>query len=327
MQRRWARSAVMVLAMSGVSGCAPTTPTLHAPLRIAHELWAGYYPLDAIAADSASPLRLETRVVESSDRLFAEFAAGTYDGIAASVVDLLRLQQTATDLRIVGCTDESAGADAIVARGGVQSAASLAGKRVGVSLGTFSEMLVDEMLRRAGLARSDVTLLDVDGQSVPAQLRAGRIDAGQTWEPYLSQLPADSFPVLFTTRDTPRLVLQCLAFHDRVIRADPARIRALINAIGQQGDTLVRTPGLIRERAARAVGRPVDDMPSIFGVHWLSLEENRRLLGTNEHVGELATITEPHLRFLAATGALRARPDLNTIVRADLLPTSARPTP
>lgn len=327
MQWRWARVAVISLTISGVGGCAPSAPAPRAPLRIAHELWAGYYPLDAIAGDSASAVQVEARVVEPSDRLFAEFAAGTYDGIAASIVDLLRLQQTAPDLRIVGCTDESAGADAIVARGAVQSAASLAGKRVGVSLGTFSEMLLEEMLRRAGLARSDVTLVDADAASVPAHLRAGHIDAGETWEPYLSQLPADSFPVLFSTRDTPGLVLQCLAFHERVIRADPARIRELINAIVQQGDLLVRSPELLRERAARALNRPVDDMPVIRGVRWLSLAENRRLLGTRERAGELLTMTEPHLRFLAATGALRTRPDLSTIVRSDLLPTPAGTAP
>lgn len=323
---RACRAMIGIVAL-GVAGCSPSTPAPAVPLRVAHELWAGYYPLDALSADSSPNALVRATVVEPSDRLFAEFAAGMYDGIAASVVDLIRLQQTASDLRIVGCTDESAGADAIVSRAGVTSVNALKGRRIGVSAGTFAELLLDAMLARANLSRSDVILVDADAGAIPDLLRRGEIDAGETWEPYLSTLPSDSFPVRFSTRDAPGLIVQCLAFHDRVIRADPARVRSLINAIVQTGDSLVRAPDVLRERAARGVGRPLAEMPVVRGVRWLSLDENRRLLGSGSQGAELPQRSEPHIRFLAANGALRSRPDVEAMIRNDLLPpaTPARP--
>lgn len=295
-------------------------PVSRAPLHVAHELWAGYYPLDVVAADSATPDLLRVSLIEDSGELYSRFAGGAFDGVAASLVDLLLLKQSVPDLRIVGCTDESNGADAVLARPGLASADALIGRRIGVAVGTFAEMLVLEMLARVGHTRDDVEMVDVPAADVPALLRDGTIDAGETWEPYLSALPRDSFALVFSSSDTPGLIIQCLAFRDRVVAERGPQIRDLLAAMVAVGDRLVRHPAALREQAARAVMRDADSLPEVRGIRWLSLAENRRLLGSDSLPPRLDSLAVPHLRFLAGSGALRGRVEVTQMLRPDLLP-------
>lgn len=316
--RRCRRAAALLLSVVGI-GCTaerPETP----PLQIAHELWAGYYPLDAVAADAATSGLLQVTLIEDSGDLYSRFAGGAFDGVAASLVDLLLLEQSVPDLRIVGCTDESDGADAVRTRAGIASVAALAGQRVGVAVGTFAELLVIEMLARAGLTRDDVEIVDVEASQVPAQLRRGEIAAGETWEPYLSALPRDSFPELFSTRDTPGLIVQCVALRNRTIDARPDQVRALLAAFVRTGNALVPTPERLRAQAATALERSPSELPEVRGLRWLSLAENRRLLGADGGAPRLDSLSLPMLRFLAGSGALRVQPSVPSMLRPEFLP-------
>jgi NitT/TauT family transport system substrate-binding protein len=311
-------AALLLTCVAG--SCTEDSPAPRRPLHIAHELWAGYFPLDAASVDSSSPDLLQVTLIEDSADLYARFAGGAFDGIAASLVDLLLLKQSVPDLRIVGCTDESAGADAVVTRAGLPGTGTLAGRRIGVAIGTFAELLVLEMLARAGLTRDDVELVQAPAARVPELLRRGEIDAGQTWEPYLSTLPRDSFPSLFSTRDTPGLIIQCVAFRSRVLDERPEQVRELLSALVTLGDRLVRDPERLRLQAALALGRELSAVPAIQGIRWLSLEENRRLLGADGQSPRLDSLAGPLLQFLAGSGALRVQPAVAAMVRPDLLP-------
>lgn len=310
--------AAVGILCGGAVACAPEAP---APVRIeiAHELWGGFYPLDIASLQPSPTLELVTVVEEDSDLLFARFAAGTHDAIAASLVDLLRLQQSVHTLRIVGCTDESSGADAVVARGDIPSIADLKGKRIGVKPGTFSELLVSRMLATAGLTTSDVTLVDVTARDVPRAFSDGLIDAGETWEPYLSRLDTPAYRQLYSTRETPGLVIQCVAVRESLLRTNPAAVRELFQTVVDVGTAVMATPDSIIPRAARALKRDPATMPPVRGFRWLSLEDNRRLLGV---AGEPALLTSAavHVKFLSDNGVLRSPTDLSSLITPAFLP-------
>ncbi len=318
------RSRIRTIIAAGGLLCGSAvacTPDAPAPVRIeiAHELWGGFYPLDIASLTPSPTLKLVTVVEEDSDLLFARFAAGAHDAIAASLVDLLRLQQSVHAMRIVGCTDESLGADAVVARGDIPSVADLKGKRIGVKPGTFAELLVSRMLATAGLTTSEVTLVDVAARDVPRALTAGTIDAGETWEPYLSRLEAPAFRQLYSTRETPGLVIQCLAVRESMLRSHPAAVRELFQRVVDQGTAIMATPDSIIPRAARALQRDPATLPPIRGFRWLSLDDNRRLLGVS---GEPALLTSAavHVKFLSDNGVLRAPTDLSSLFTPAFLP-------
>jgi ABC-type nitrate/sulfonate/bicarbonate transport system substrate-binding protein len=68
----------------------------------------------------------------------------------------------------------------------INSLADLKGKRIGYTVGTGSEVYTMLLLKRAGLTKSDVTLVSLRPQDMAAALSSGGIDAMDTWEPHIS---------------------------------------------------------------------------------------------------------------------------------------------
>lgn len=68
----------------------------------------------------------------------------------------------------------------------IRSLADLKGKRIGYTVGTGSEVYTVSLLKRAGLNKSDVTLVSLRPQDMAAALSSGGIDAMNTWEPHIA---------------------------------------------------------------------------------------------------------------------------------------------
>lgn len=68
----------------------------------------------------------------------------------------------------------------------ITSPADLKGKRIGYTVGTGSEVYTISLLKRAGLTKSDVTLVSLRPQDMAAALSSGGIDAMNTWEPHIA---------------------------------------------------------------------------------------------------------------------------------------------
>lgn len=68
----------------------------------------------------------------------------------------------------------------------IKSLADLKGKRIGYTVGTGSEVYTVSLLKRAGLNKSDVTLVSLRPQDMAAALSSGGIDAMNTWEPHVA---------------------------------------------------------------------------------------------------------------------------------------------
>jgi len=66
----------------------------------------------------------------------------------------------------------------------------------------------------------------VSASDVLAMLEKGELDYGHTWEPYVSEARAKGYTAIFSSADTPGLILDGLIFHRSVIelRADAVRL-------------------------------------------------------------------------------------------------------
>ena len=69
---------------------------------------------------------------------------------------------------------------------GINSAADLKGKRIGYTVGTGGEIYTLTLLKKAGLTKNDVTLVNLRPQDMVAALSTNSIDAYNTWEPHIS---------------------------------------------------------------------------------------------------------------------------------------------
>lgn len=70
------------------------------------------------------------------------------------------------------------------ARSGIVRPRQLAGKRVGLTLGTAGHYFLDSFLLTAGVEPRSVTVVGLQPEQLQAALQAGEVDAIVAWEPY-----------------------------------------------------------------------------------------------------------------------------------------------
>ena len=153
-------------------------------------------------------------------------------------VDISQIGHGAHALAIKGqatviALDQLSLADAVVANKakGIESAKDLKGKTVAVSSGTSSQIILTYVLKKAGLAVSDIKTVEMDVAGMTTALVAGQIDAAATWSPNtitLKKQLKDNYLVLGTNKD----------FTDEV--AFPASFVATPDYVKKNEDVLVR---------------------------------------------------------------------------------------
>lgn len=74
----------------------------------------------------------------------------------------------------------------LVVAPGYKTPADLKGKRIGYAAGTGSEVYTHELLKRIGLSKGDVTLVNLRPQDMVAAAASGSIDAYNIWEPHVA---------------------------------------------------------------------------------------------------------------------------------------------
>ncbi len=132
-------------------------------------------------------VEVELNYVDFAQLQQADFSAGKYDGIGLTLGDFMILSATNPDMQTVMVVDETNGADVVVAQPDIKTVADLKGKKLGANLGGFSEVFVTEMLKTANLTSDDVNFVKFDALEIPQRLKNNAIQAGHTWEPYLSE--------------------------------------------------------------------------------------------------------------------------------------------
>lgn len=303
--------------------CAPAArpPAPPAPLRLACGPWPGHAP--ALLASELGWFREEGVDValirpEQSDERVAGLAAGDLDAIAAPLGDVLLAARSHPDVRIVLVTDVSAGADAIVARPGLERVADLRGRRIGVRTASSGEALVAAMLERHGLRADQVHRVDADGADVPALIARGAIDAGHTWEPYLSQSVRAGNRVLFSTADPADHLPSVVAIRGDWLRAHPAAARGFVRAWLRAAEWGRAHPDSARAVVARAPAGAAWGTDA-RGVIPCDAAANRDAFADTS-AASLAAAARRQVAFLARRGAAHGIPDPAGLLDAGFLP-------
>jgi NitT/TauT family transport system substrate-binding protein len=234
-QKRSLRLAVLFCcAVLLIAACTLTNPASQAPpLKLSYSLWTGYFPV-IIAQEKGFFQRrganvqlmfYEENVVENS-----QFVEGKTDIMLTALGNVFQFIPQNPDIRIIAALDQSNGADGVIAQSQVETIADLKPKTIGVGLGTFGELFVNQMLQQNGLTPKDVTLINVNPEYIADALEGDRIQAGHTWEPMLSQLVAKGCRVLFTSAETPGLIPDVMIAHQSVLEQRPEEVKQIIQA-------------------------------------------------------------------------------------------------
>lgn len=305
---------------AGLAGCreAPAPEAQPAPLRLAMDLWPGYYPA-LLAQDLGyfDDLMVQISFPANTDRMMADFAAGQYDIIAVALGDLITTTHGRAPVQVFLVSDESAGGDAVLA----SRAVDLDGPgrlRLATNLGGFGELFAREFLSRQGIDPARIAWLNADAADVPHLLASGEVELGHTWEPYASQAESLGAQRLFSSADTPGLIPDVLAASRAIVDRRRDELRRFTAAWLRAVDWWLAH----REEGARRIASRIQAEPgriTLKGVKLLGRADNRRLLGA-DGAPALAPVVARYSAFFLDKGSLARPVEPGDLLRGDLLP-------
>jgi NitT/TauT family transport system substrate-binding protein len=217
------------------------------PLRISRYYWPGQFWHD-IAAHKGwfAEAGLNVELVDTNSDYVGSLkmtAEGKLDVNGFTLFDLVRYNAQGAELVGVIHTDDSTGADAIVARGGIRHVRELRGRRVGVARDSYLEYILSIVLERAGLALSDVKLVDVQAEQTPEALRLGKVDAVVTWEPLAAEaLEQAKGRRIFDSSKIPGLSPSLEVFPRRIIEERPEDVRRFVSVWHKTSQYMEKQP-------------------------------------------------------------------------------------
>lgn len=314
--------SICIISACLLFACNASAPTKfqRPPLKVEFASFVGEY--SGIIAQEKRFFKAQGVDVELIHKQYtqleqANFSAGKYDGISLSLGSFIILSATNPDIQSVIVIDESIGADVVVAQSEIKTVADLKGKKLGANLGGFSEVFVTEMLKSANLSSDDVNLLKLEASEIPQGLKNNVIQAGHTWEPHLSEAIKSTEHILFSSKQTPGLILDMIVFRGETIRDRPEDIRAFVRgwlqaaaywkANVQEGNAIV----------SKALKIPSNTL-SLEGVNLTDLAENQKLLQSS-NPNSIYKAAKIYADFFIRSGNITRIPELKTLFNSSFL--------
>lgn len=309
---------LIILALFVLSACASAeaAPAKYPPLKVGWSLFPGYYPI-VIAQEQGffdkHGVEVEPVFYENYSATLADVQAAVLDGALVTLSDALLIEGRQPDeVRVVLVTDNSLGADGIVATQDITSVAGLQGQKIGANLGTFSELLVLEMLKANGLTASDINMVDINPEAVTGAIPE-LIQAGHVWEPFLNQAKAQGYQVLFSSADVPGLIPDVLVFQTEVAELRPDEVRAFNTAWFEAVAWWQAHPDEGNAIIAQATGLSLDEI-STDGIKFFNLQDNLQTFQPGPGLTSLHTSGRVNADFLISTGVFIAEPNIEQIL-------------
>jgi NitT/TauT family transport system substrate-binding protein len=227
------RAATLALGL-GVGINAPETAKAEDPLIVGTHVWPGFMPswiireknlFDVTGANAE--VRDFRRVVDS----LSAFTAGKIQCNAMIVADVQIPLSQGVPIKVVWLTDESSGADGIVARHEVETIADFKGRRVAYEFGGVSQLLLLKALESVGLTMDDIHSVNMSSYDAGTAFVGGSVDVAVTWEPFLSQgVESGHGRVIFDSSMTPGLIPDLYACRQEAIDNRPEDILHIVEA-------------------------------------------------------------------------------------------------
>lgn len=238
-----AAAAVLVACGAGLLAVSVTESAPRPPVEFGTNIWPGDELL-FLAADRGFFPPGKVRLVQytSATQVETAFRNGTIDVAAFTLDELLRLIAFGDDPKIVLVMDVSNGADAILARPGIDSVRDLRGRTVGVETTALGRYELERALERAGLTIHDITILPLTVDQHVAAYDAGRIDAAVTFEPARSQIMGRGAHSIFSSADIPGEIVDVLVVRPSLLRERPELVEQLRDGWLVAVELLKRSP-------------------------------------------------------------------------------------
>lgn len=318
-------SLILVMVMLAVTfaGCGSNQANqakAEKKIIIGYTPWTGYGAL-FIAKEKGmfknKGVDVELQSIEGVGDRKQALVANKIQAMAASLDVSVSAAGEGVPMKFVWAFDASNGADGLIVKKGrgIEKVADLKGKEVAYHKGSASHFFLSTILEKAGLTDADVKAVDMKASEAASAFMAGKVDAALTWEPHLSKATAAGDIVLSTTKDTPGLIADVLAFREDMIKNDPQSVQAVVDALAEATDYLNKNP----EEAAKILGnafkmKPEDVAADIKTVKFYDLAGNLEFYGTKDKPGPIFEVGKRAGAFYVKQKIVTQAPDLTKFI-------------
>jgi len=289
-----AEETKVTLAISGWTGFAPLTLAKEAGLFKKHGLDVTIKKI---------PQKDRHLAIASGDVQCAATTVETWIGWNAAGVPTVQILQL----------DKSYGADGMVVKPGIAKISDLKGKTVAADApGTTTYFGLAWMLKKNGLSIRDVKVVNLSPQAAANAMIANtaEIDAGMTYEPYLSAVRAkpESGKIIATTLDYP-MVMDTLGCSPKFLTENPKAAQALVDAYFDALDMIKADP----KKSFAIMGADVKETAEAFEASQKYLRWQDRAANQKFFAGEHAQFSKEAGALLLEAGIVKQLPDMSKL--------------
>ncbi|SKA81122.1 NitT/TauT family transport system substrate-binding protein [Prosthecobacter debontii] len=234
-QRAPSTLATILIAISVIvlwaSALMVPTPMQKEPLRVAVGMWPGTESL--ILARDAGDLKYgEVNLVEMNWTSAAMRAVGNrvVDAAVLSLDEVIRQIQQGYPLKIIAVLDISRGADVLVAKPSIASAADLKGGRIGYEPRTSGAWLLSKALSNANLKLTEVQPVPVNPAEVEEIFKELSLDGVVLAEPWRERMGELNLTRIYDSSTPGASIVRVLAINPDAIEPHEKVLRSLLQA-------------------------------------------------------------------------------------------------
>ena len=299
----------LALAAAGAAHAADT------PVAIAISGWTGFAPL-TLAKEAGlfkkHGLDVTIKKIPQKDRHLA-IASGDVQCAATTVETWIVWNANGVATTQIFQLDKSYGADGMVVKPTIARISDLKGKTVAASApGTAPYFTLAWMLKKNGLSVKDVKVVNLEPQAAANAMLAGNndIDAGMTYEPYLSGVRAkpEAGKIIATTLDYP-MVMDTFGCTPKFLAEHPGAAKALADAYFDAVDMIKAEP----KKSFEVMGADVKQTAEAFEASQKYLRWQDRAANQKFFSGEHAQFSKEAADLLLETGIIKSVPDLGKL--------------
>ena len=295
----------------------------HAQTKVAIGIsgWTGFAPL-TLAKEAGlfkkHGLDVEIKKIPQKDRHLA-IASGDIQCAATTVETWIVWNANGVATTQIFQLDKSYGADGMVVKPNIAKIADLKGKTVAASApGTAPYFTLAWMLKKNGLSVKDVKVVNLEPQAAANAFVAGTgdLDAGMTYEPYLSAVreKPSAGKIIATTLDYP-MVMDTFGCTPKFLSDNPKAAQALANGYFDAVDMIRKDP----KKSFEIMGADVKQTGEQFEKSQQYLRWQDRAANQKFFAGEHAQFSKEAADLLLEVGIIKQVPDLSKLANTSFI--------
>jgi len=277
--------------------------------------WTGFAPL-TLAKEAGlfkkNGLDVSIKKIPQKDRHLA-IASGDIQCAATTVETWVAWNAAGVATTQIFQLDKSYGADGMVTKPGINKITDLKGKTVAASApGTSPYFALAWMLKKNGMSIKDVSVVNLEPQAAANAIIAGAagVDAGMTYEPYLSAVRGkpEAGKIIATTLDYP-MVMDTFGCTPKFLAENPKAAQALATSYFEAVDMIKIDP----KKSYEIMGADVKQTGEQFAKSAAYLRWQDKAANQKFFAGEHAQFSKEAADLLLEAGVIKAIPDLTKL--------------